>query len=140
MSSSMISYVAMTVLGCVFCGTLVSLVVICKMRCQRRKSIDITDECSLYDGGINSIASIDEFNDPQAEARIAANMQLHEFSGKNTNLDRLLQDEEWVEEMTSLAPFCLQILKTCHALTTKLKTMTVDQANEVSKKNIKYTI
>ncbi|CAD5123855.1 DgyrCDS12161 [Dimorphilus gyrociliatus] len=103
----------------------------CKMKFQRRKSSDTSDECSLYDGGISSVSSIDEYNDPQAEARIAANMQLHEFSVNNTNLDRLLQDEEWVEEMMSLAPFCLQILKNCHALTTKLKTMTVSQAKEI---------
>jgi len=106
--------VAIGVLGVVFLGSLIALVIVCRHRyCGRgvfisRNITDFRPDVHLISGN----------EDPEVELD---DVRLH------PNIERILDDDRWIDDATGLIPHCLAILKLCHQLTERLVAMTMSR-------------
>ncbi|KAM7301432.1 putative transmembrane protein [Ixodes scapularis] len=105
--------VAISVLAVVFVSSLVALIVVCRHRyCSNKDHLSRQLQDSRPD--IHLIHSQNETADMELD-----DVRLH------PDIEKILADEQWVDDATGLVPHCLAVLKTCHQLTERLVTVSV---------------
>ncbi|KAL3250155.1 hypothetical protein MRX96_055750 [Rhipicephalus microplus] len=101
--------VAISVLAVVFVSSLVALIVVCRHRyCSNKDHLSRQLQDSRPD--VHLIHSQNE----------AADMELDDVR-LHPDIEKILADEQWVDDATGLVPHCLAVLKTCHQLTERLR-------------------
>ncbi|KAG7165150.1 transmembrane protein 98-like [Homarus americanus] len=103
--------VAIGVLAAVFLGSLAALALVCYRRALHAKhhlfySQDIRPEVLMNSGELWSELELDD-------VRLAP------------QIDKILNDTQWVDDATGLIPHCLAILKLCHQMTERLVATTM---------------
>ncbi|XP_045625377.1 transmembrane protein 98 [Procambarus clarkii] len=103
--------VALGVLAAVFLGSLAALALVCYRRAIHSKhhlfySQDIRPEGLMNSGELWSELELDD-------VRLAP------------QIDKILNDTQWVDDATGLIPHCLAILKLCHQMTERLVATTM---------------
>lgn len=109
--------VAIAVLAAVFVASLVALLMVCRHKYCRR-----TDLISKHYQESSPDTNLVENMEVAPEG--LSGVELNDV-GLNTDMERILEDDTWVNDATGLAPHCIEILKTCHTLTEKLVGMTM---------------
>lgn len=105
--------VAISVLAVVFVSSLVALIVVCRHRyCSNKDHLSRQLQDSRPD--IHLIHNQNETADMELD-----DVRLH------PDIEKILADEQWVDDATGLVPHCLAVLKTCHQLTERLVTVSV---------------
>lgn len=105
--------VAISVLAVVFVSSLIALIVVCRHRyCSNQDHLSRQLQDSRPD--VHLIHSQNE----------AADMELDDVR-LHPDIEKILADEQWVDDATGLVPHCLAVLKTCHQLTERLVTASV---------------
>lgn len=105
--------VAISVLAVVFVSSLIALIVVCRHRyCSNKDHLSRQLQDSRPD--VHLIHSQSE----------AADMELDDVR-LHPDIEKILADEQWVDDATGLVPHCLAVLKTCHQLTERLVTASV---------------
>lgn len=105
--------VAISVLAVVFVSSLIALIVVCRHRyCSNQDHLSRQLQDSRPD-----VHLIHNQND-------AADMELDDVR-LHPDIEKILADEQWVDDATGLVPHCLAVLKTCHQLTERLVTASV---------------
>lgn len=105
--------VALVVLAAVFLGSLAALALLCYRRASSTKqhqlfsNPDMRPEVELISGG--DIWSELELDDVRLAPQI----------------DKILNDTQWVDDATGVIPHCLAILKLCHQMTERLVATTM---------------
>lgn len=115
--------VAIGILSTIFIASLVGLILVCRHKYCKRRDI-ISQQHSLDTRP--DLQLIDE--EPK---RSKSELELDEVDISNPNLERLLQDEHWVDDATGFIPHCIAILKTCHHLTEQLVGMTMSNSDKI---------
>ncbi|CAH1790111.1 unnamed protein product [Owenia fusiformis] len=106
--------IAISILTAIFVAALVGLMMICRHK-HCRKSDHISSQ----------------LRENRPENQLITNMEVDhpttdlELDDVTPNLDSILNDNNWVDDVSGLAPHCLEILRTCHLLTEKLVGMTM---------------
>nr|XP_037291395.1 LOW QUALITY PROTEIN: transmembrane protein 98-like [Rhipicephalus microplus] len=108
--------VAISVLAVVFVSSLVALIVVCRHRYCSNK-----DHLSRQLAGLPVSQPDVHLIHSQNEA---ADMELDDVR-LHPDIEKILADEQWVDDATGLVPHCLAVLKTCHQLTERLVTASV---------------
>ncbi|XP_071477561.1 transmembrane protein 98-like [Diadema antillarum] len=109
--------VAIAILGILFVASFIGLVVACRHRCRL---LDINLKESMNQSGRLNLALVDDAEMPHEDYEV----ELRDVCSNN-NLDKILEDEAWVDDASGLMPHCIAILRTCHELTEKLVAMTM---------------
>lgn len=105
--------VAISVLAVVFLSSLLALIVVCRHRyCSNKDHLSQQLQDSRPD--VHLIHSQNDITDVELD-----DMRLH------PDIEKILADEQWVDDATGLVPHCLAVLKTCHQLTERLVTASV---------------
>ncbi|RWS29854.1 hypothetical protein B4U80_11613 [Leptotrombidium deliense] len=104
--------VAIGVLAIVFLGSLIALIVICQQRYCRRDFLFKHLSNSGHEA--NLISNSHNSNNMELD-----DVRLH------PDIDKILADAQWVDDVTGLIPHCLAILKGCHHLTERLVAATM---------------
>ncbi|KAK8747727.1 hypothetical protein OTU49_016560 [Cherax quadricarinatus] len=107
----MLVVVALGVLAVVFLGSLAALALVCYRRAVRTKphlfyTQEIRPEVLMNSGELWSELELDD-------VRLAP------------QIDKILNDTQWVDDATGLIPHCLAILKLCHQMTERLVATTM---------------
>lgn len=105
--------VAIAILATVFVGSLIALILVIRHRYCRRLDL-ISQQLADSRPDIHLINGKDDLPDVELD-----DVCLH------PDIEKILDDEQWVDDATGLIPHCLAILKTCHQLTERLVAMTM---------------
>ncbi|XP_006814880.1 transmembrane protein 98-like [Saccoglossus kowalevskii] len=117
--------IAIVVLGIIFIGSLVALVLVCRHRyCRRINFSQLKDDDSRHNV---TLVRASESNVTLEELGV----ELSDVNFTNPTLDEILQDENWIDDATGLMPHCIEILKTCKHLTERLVAITMGNATNV---------
>lgn len=105
--------VAIAVLATVFVGSLIALILVCRHRYYHK--VDLISQ-QLVDNrpDIHLINGRQDMHEVELD-----DVRMH------PDIEKILDDDQWVDDATGLVPHCLAILKTCHQLTERLVTMTM---------------
>ncbi|XP_054724006.1 LOW QUALITY PROTEIN: transmembrane protein 98-like [Uloborus diversus] len=111
--------VAIGVLTVVFVGSLLALILVCRHKYCR--PLDLLSH---------------QFKDVRPEIHLISNddgtdMELDDVR-LHPNIEKILADEQWVDDATGLIPHCLAILKKCHHLTERLVPMMMTHVSQQS--------
>ncbi|XP_015918229.2 transmembrane protein 98 isoform X2 [Parasteatoda tepidariorum] len=118
---------AITVLTIVFVGSLFALIMICRHK-----------YCRPFD------LFSPQFKDARPEINLISNedsadMELDDVR-LHPNIEKILVDEQWVDDATGLIPHCLAILKKCHHLTERLVAMMMTRFSPESMQDLSEII
>lgn len=114
--------VAIGILSTIFVASLVGLILVCRHRyCRRKDHISQQHRDTRPD-----IQLIDD--EPKMTK---TEVELDEVDMSNPKLDKLLQDEHWVDDASGFVPHCIAILKTCHHLTERLVGLTMSNSDKI---------
>ncbi|XP_013774461.1 transmembrane protein 98-like isoform X2 [Limulus polyphemus] len=115
--------VAISVLAVVFLGSLVALIVMCRQKYCRQSDL----LSSHFNDNRPDIHLINTDNSTNVDLD---DVRLH------PNIERIIADEQWVDDATGIVPHCLAILKKCHNLTERLVAMTMSSVSHQSQKKL----
>ncbi|UYV62193.1 TMEM98 [Cordylochernes scorpioides] len=107
--------VAIGVLTVVFLGSLLALIVVCRHKYCRHHSDFISRHLTDNRADLHLI---------REEAGGTAEVELDDVR-LHPDIEKILADDQWVDDATGLVPHCLAILKKCHQLTERLVAMTM---------------
>ncbi|GBM25692.1 Transmembrane protein 98 [Araneus ventricosus] len=118
---------AITVLTIVFVGSLFALIMVCRHK---------------YCRPFELLAH--QFKDARPEIHLISNedstdMELDDVR-LHPNIEKILTDEQWVDDATGLIPHCLAILKKCHHLTERLVAMMMTRVPQQSNQDLNEII
>lgn len=105
--------VAIAVLAVVFLGSLLALILVCRHRYCRRSDL-FSKHAADTRPDVHLISALDDLPEVELDE-----MRLH------PDIEKILDDDQWIDDATGLIPHCLAILKTCHQLTEQLVAMTM---------------
>lgn len=105
--------VAIAVLAVVFLGSLLALILVCRHRYCHRSDL-LSKHVADSRPDVHLISSLDDLPEVELDE-----MRLH------PDIEKILDDDQWIDDATGLIPHCLAILKTCHQLTEQLVAMTM---------------
>lgn len=105
--------VAIAVLAVVFVGSLVALILVCRHRYCMHTDL-ISRHTADFRPDVQLISGCDDHADVELD-----DVRLH------PDIEKILDDDQWIDDATGLIPHCLAILKTCHQLTERLVAMTM---------------
>jgi transmembrane protein 98 len=116
MQMELVVIFAIGILALIFLGSLAALIIICHQRYCRKDFFfkhlsDTGPDVNLINGKVNS-------NNMELD-----DVQIH------PDIDKILADSQWVDDVTGLIPHCLAILKGCHHLTERLVASTMAVIN-----------
>ncbi|KAG8199502.1 hypothetical protein JTE90_009349 [Oedothorax gibbosus] len=118
---------AITVLTIVFIGSLLALILVCRHKYCRPLDFfshqfkDVRPEINLISNEDGADMELDD-------------VRLH------PNIEKILADEQWVDDATGLIPHCLAILKKCHHLTERLVAMMMTRVPQQSNQDLNEII
>ncbi|XP_064455290.1 transmembrane protein 98-like [Ornithodoros turicata] len=116
--------VAISVLAVVFVGSLVALIIVCRHKyCSNKDHLSRQMQDSRPD--IHLIHGQGDSNDVELD-----DVRLH------PDIEKILADEQWVDDATGLIPHCLSILKACHQLTERLVTLAVSSPSQPTQSQV----
>lgn len=119
--------VAIGVLTVIFVGSLLALILVCRHKYCRPLDLishqfkDARPEINLISNEDNADLELDD-------------VRLH------PNIEKILADEQWVDDATGLIPHCLAILKKCHHLTERLVAMMMTYVSQHSNQDLSEII
>ncbi|GIY87413.1 transmembrane protein 98 [Caerostris darwini] len=118
---------AITVLTIVFVASLFALIMVCRHK-----------YCRPFD------LLTSQFKDARPEINLISNedctdMELDDVR-LHPNIEKILTDEQWVDDATGLIPHCLAILKKCHHLTERLVAMMMTRVPQQSNQDLNEII
>ncbi|GAB6023831.1 hypothetical protein CHUAL_008572 [Chamberlinius hualienensis] len=116
--------VAIAVLATVFVGSLIALILVCRHRYCHRPDF-LTQQMADTRPDIHLINGRDDINDVELD-----DVCLH------PDIERILDDDQWIDDATGLIPHCLTILKICHQLTERLVAMTMGNVQHQPQKRL----
>lgn len=106
--------IAIAVLATVFIGSLVALILVCRHRYCRRTDLISQQLAENNRLDIHLINGKDDNHEVELD-----DVRLH------PDIERILEDDQWVDDATGLIPHCLAVLKICHQLTERMVAMTM---------------
>ncbi|XP_014672299.1 PREDICTED: transmembrane protein 98-like [Priapulus caudatus] len=115
--------VAISVLAAIFLASLVILVVLCRHKYCKQMDLlsaqmqDTRPDVQLIDASLGT--------DNHAA------FELDEVKLTHPNIEEILNDEKWIDDVTGFVPHCLSILKICHHLTENLVAMTMGKSAQI---------
>ncbi|XP_077979048.1 transmembrane protein 98-like [Glandiceps talaboti] len=117
--------IAIAILGIIFIGSLVALVLVCRHRyCRkidfRRMQDDMSRPNVTLVRAYESGSTLEDLG-----------VELSDVNFTNPTLEEMLQDDDWIDDATGLMPHCIEILKTCKHLTEKLVAVTMGNSNNI---------
>lgn len=115
--------VAISVLAVVFLGSLVALIIVCRQKYCRQSDL-LSSQLNDNRPDIHLI-NTDDSTDVELD-----DVRLH------PNIEKIIADEQWVDDATGLVPHCLAILKKCHHLTERLVAMTMSSVSHQSQQQL----
>lgn len=116
--------VAISVLAVVFVGSLVALIMVCRHKYCSNKD-HLTQQMQDTRPDIHLIHGQSDTTDVELD-----DVRLH------PDIEKILADEQWVDDATGLIPHCLSILKACHQLTERLVTLAVSSPLQPSQSQV----
>ncbi|GFT97747.1 transmembrane protein 98 [Nephila pilipes] len=118
---------AISFLSIIFVGSLLALIMICRHKyCQPFGFL------------------VHQFKDTRPEINLISNEDVTDMELDDVrlhpNIERILTDEQWVDDATGLIPHCLAILKKCHHLTERLVAMMMTRVPQQSSQDLNEII
>ncbi|XP_055337381.1 transmembrane protein 98-like [Paramacrobiotus metropolitanus] len=108
--------VGIGILTVVILAFVVGIAMVARYRlCRRKEEIDATELIEQHTGGQKN--------------GLGDEIELGEIVLSDEEIDRIVQNAQWIEDISGWIPHCLSILRTCHNLTEKLVTMTLGKEN-----------
>ncbi|XP_053205277.1 transmembrane protein 98-like [Panonychus citri] len=121
---------AIGILILIFLGSLAALIVICQQRyCRRDFLFKNLSSDAAPDAGLLGPSSSSSKTIVNGHSLGPSNSIELDDVAIHPEIDKILADARWVDDVTGLIPHCLAILKSCHHLTGRLVEATMAALN-----------
>ncbi|XP_070566468.1 transmembrane protein 98-like [Ptychodera flava] len=117
--------IAIAILGIIFIGSLVALILVCRHRYCRK-----FDFSRMKEDMSRPNVTLVRASEPGSTLEDLG-VELCDVNFTNPTLEEILLDEDWIDDATGLMPHCIEILKTCKHLTEKLVAVTMGNSTNL---------